>query len=362
LMGDGCDVRRRSLMQEQLIAKREERQIHQRIPERINVPKGLYINLLRFIQWKYKQRVTRKWNSFYSEDFAKVAYLRSPEIVVLLVHDGKSGRMNQISVKLSDLEVPSPPQRIDIPHEHYATVYRFVKRFAGAIYRRGNEFYSERDRSVVAEILSPEMLGVIVKRRVGLFAKTLIQEISIPLLTKVLRATYSYDMGHGLAEKEIDYLLAKWKDDLSREPRRSGIFQSRRHWKGINILDTLPVFKGKAPQEEEIRTREASKVSLIEVAEIEIDGETLTKEEKLEVMKKLEINAIPSESQAIDVKNAEPAFAPIPHIPLQGLFARNIGKIRGRIESIEEEWSLGKSESRLKRIEGHLSSKDHIEY
>lgn len=317
--------------------ERRQRPTHYGSPHRIDVPKDLYVNLLRFLENKYDQRVVRKWNSFYGEsDFLKVAFLESPEAVVLFLKDAHSGRVNQISVKIADIEVQSPPPRIDVPREHYPTVYRYIRHLAGAIYRRANKFYSERDGSPVAEILSREMLGVVVEEGQCLFGKTMMQEINIPMLVKAYRVFHSYDaIGQTdlLSEEEINYLLGSWANDMSRKPRRVGISSRKQH---ISILPTLPIFSAKNT----VRKEALRGYSVIEVAEIRINREILTMAERLEAMKRLGFGAQPAEEVIAENRRvrvqAQAQQQQIVHIPFAGLSSmRNIKKIRDRILSAE---------------------------
>ena len=324
------------------------RQARRESPQHIDVEKGLYINLLRFLEIKHDQRVVRKWNSFYGEThYQKVAYLKSPEVVVLFLQDIRSRRVNQLEVKIQDIEVPSPPPRIEVPREHYRTVFRYVAHLAGAIYRRSNKFFAERDGLLVAEILSPEMLGVVVERARGLFGKTLMQEISIPFLAKAYRVFRSYcDIGQtGFTEGEIDYLLGSWGNDVCRKSRKTP--RSSRHKQWVNgILSSLPIFTGKNIFPEKV----VLGYSIIQVASIKINGEVLTTEERREVMAKLEIETAPwSESNGLgqpvqmrhenfgmQSRQAEPQIVRIPFQGMVSISNTRVAKMRDRILAAED--------------------------
>ncbi|MDG6995598.1 MAG: hypothetical protein JRN52_06730 [Nitrososphaerota archaeon] len=110
--------------------------------EIINVPKEEYLKLFTFLREKYGNNIQRRWNSFYDSTFAKVAFLKSSEVVVLFLTDSTSKRVNLFEMRISDIELPP---KIDVSREYYGYLRRHIETCAAggkATFRRGNRFYS----------------------------------------------------------------------------------------------------------------------------------------------------------------------------------------------------------------------------
>jgi len=148
----------------------------QRRMEIFDIPREEFVKLLTFLNEKYGGNIQRKWNSFYDSAFAKVAFLKSSEVVVLLLTDASSKNINLFEMKISDIELAPP---IDVSREFYGHLRRHIDSTIGReTFRRGNNFYTE-DGTLVAELISPEKVRIHTQIRTGLFEKTTTTEINI---------------------------------------------------------------------------------------------------------------------------------------------------------------------------------------
>ena len=293
----------------------------QRRVEIINVPREEYMKLFSFLREKYGSSIQRKWNSFYDSTFAKVAFLKSTEVVVLFLTDATSKHVNLFEMKISDIELAP---KIEVSREYYGYLRRHIATNAGAeTYRRGNNFYAE-DGTLVAELVSPEKVRIHTQAREGLFSKTKTTDVNIAdlkperihiprellFITKKLFGSYRrFDRGvrmdsstgnqkdsasslmaslglpeyakiffgkatAGLTEDEVKYLILNWASDIKNNRRARTTNKSRRNVQPKTIYFPLP-------------QRSAPTAPLIESAEISIDNELLTVEERLEVMNRL---------------------------------------------------------------------------
>ena len=302
--------------------------IHEQRAPLVQIPNEFYAKLLNFLADKYDQRITRRGNTLYTvNDFLPVADIRSPQVVSIYVTDSASGRENKFDAKIEDLEIPAP---IEVPREFYGYLRRYVSSVANAeTWRRRNRFYSAADGSVVAEITSPDTLRVVVKAEGGgIFARTTTQEVKISelkpkrivipkelmFITKKLFGSYArWDRksrmdartAHspqaigidpetaksflannirksttGLIEGEINYLLTAWAKDISNTRRARG----RSTAKPFSSIGSSRIWIGAPP-------RQVPSVRVIETAEIRIDGEALTLEERFGVMSRLKLES-----------------------------------------------------------------------
>lgn len=278
----------------------------------VQVHNDLYAKLLNFLGDKYNQRITRRANTLYTvNDFRPVAEIRSPQIVSIYLEDSASGKFD---AKIEELEIPDP---INVPREFYGYLRRHITKVAGGeTWRRRNKFYAE-DGTLVAELLSSEKVRIHVQVRTGLFSKTTTTEINIAdlkpakiyiprellYITKKLFGSYrQFDRGvrmdsskksslveslglpdcakiffgkatAGLTKEEVKYLILNWASDLKNTRKARTNTFSNGHQPKMIYLAALP--------------RSAPTSLLIESAEISIDEESLSSEERLEVMHRL---------------------------------------------------------------------------
>ena len=300
----------------------EHRTSSARTPHRIeiiNVPREEYLKLYAFLQERYGNNIQRKWNSFYDDTFAKVAFLKSSEVVVLFLTDATSKRVNLFETKISDIELPP---KIAVSREYYGYLRRHIETCAGAgrsTFRRGNKFYTE-DGILVAELISPEKVRIYTEIRTGLFGKLTTKEVNIPdlkperipiprellFITKKLFGSYrrfdfrvrmeagdqsskaslisSLNLPEtakaffgkstiGLTEDEVKYLITCWAGDITNKRRARTNNKFTNHQTRVIHIP--------AP------SRPSPTSPLVEAAEITIDGEPLTVEERLETIHRL---------------------------------------------------------------------------
>ena len=288
--------------------------------EIITVPKEEYLKLFAFLREKYGN-VERRWNSFYDETFAKVAFLKSSQIIVLFLTDATSKRTNLFEIKIADIELAP---KIDVSREYYGYLRRHIDSCAGGgrnTFRRGNKFYVE-DGTCVAELLSPEKVRIHTQIGSGLFSKQTSKEVNIAdlkperiaiprellFITKKLFGSYRRFDGRirmetgdgnnktslitslnvpeaakaffgkstvGLLEEEVNYLITSWAGDVANTRRAR---TSKKFYSNEPTVGTTSVL---AP------VRPSQRSSLIETAPITVDGEALTIQERLEVIGRL---------------------------------------------------------------------------
>lgn len=317
--------------------------------EIINVPKDDYLKLFAFLGEKYGN-VERRWNSFYDNTFSKVAFLKSSQIIVLFLTDATSKRVNLFEMKISDIELAP---KIDVPREYYGYLRRHIEICAGrsSTFRRGNKFYTD-DGTLVAELLSPEKVRIYTQVGSGLFAKQTTKEVNITdlkpervaiprellFITKKLFGSYRrYDRRirmetgdqnktslisslnvpeaakaffgkstSGLLEAEVKYLITSWAGDIANTRRAS----TNNRFHNESIAKTIYIH---APQ------HPAPSSALVETAEITVDDEPLTVQERLEVINRLGLDIEkPAYLNASNPPNLQTEFscrAPPPRYP-----------------------------------------------
>ena len=291
--------------------------------EIISVPREEYLKLFNFLREKYDNNIQRKWNSFYDSTFIKVAFLKSSAVVVLFLTDSSSNRVNLFEMRISDIELPP---KIDVSREYYGYLRRHIETCAAggkATFRRGNRFYTE-EGTLVAELLSSERVRIHTQVRAGLFGKLTTKEVNIAdlkperipiprellFITKKLFGSYrrfdfrvrmeaadqttgkaslisSLNLPEaakaffgkstiGLTEDEVKYLITSWAGDIANKRRAR---TNNNKFTGLQAGTTYIAVTRRTPQ-----------TSLVETAEITIDGESLTVEERLETIHRLGLN------------------------------------------------------------------------
>ena len=308
--------------QQQILEQQSPRTSSARTPHRIeiiNVPRDDYLKLFTFLREKYGNNIQRRWNSFYDITFAKVAFLKSSEVVVLFLTDATSKRVNLFEMKISDIELAP---KIDVSREFYGYLRRHIESCAGAgrtTFRRGNNFYTE-EGTLVAELISPEKVRIYTQIRTGLFGKLTTKEVNIAdlkperihiprellFITKKLFGSYrrydrcvrmeSGDHGKaslisslnlpevakaffgkstiGLTEDEVKYLITSWAGDIANKRRARTTNNKFSNHPTIAAYITAP-------------PRPVPASPLVETAVITIDGEPLSIGERLEVFHRL---------------------------------------------------------------------------
>ena len=290
----------------------------------IEVSREFYGHLRRHIDATTGKETYRQGNNFYTEDGTLVAELISHEKVRIYtqIRTGLFEKTTTIEIDIASLK-PEIAPIIEVSREFYGYLRRHIAMRAGAeTFRRGNNFYTE-DGTLVAELLSPEKARIHTPTGSNLFAKTATAEIDIASLkpkriyiprellyiTKKLFGSYRrFDRGvrmdrnqaqssrigslglpecaavffgkatEGLIEDEVKYLINHWAHDISNKRRA--------HTSQVSNAQPIGAIYLPAPP------RSAPMSPLVESAEIAIDGETLTIDERLEAMQRLGLDQV----------------------------------------------------------------------
>jgi hypothetical protein len=293
-------------------------------PSNIDVPREFYGYLRQHVDTNAGVQTYRRGNNFYTQDGTLVAELISPEKVRIYtqIRTGLFEKTTTIEIEIASLKPEIAPM-IEVSREFYGYLRRHIAMRAGAeTFRKGNNFYAE-DGTLVAELLSPEKVRIHTPTGSNLFAKTATAEIDIASLkpkriyiprellyiTKKLFGSYRrFDRGvrmdrnqaqssrigslglpecaavffgkatEGLIEDEVKYLINHWAHDISNKRRA--------HTSQVSNAQPIGAIYLPAPP------RSAPMSPLVESAEIAIDGETLTIDERLEAMQRLGLDQV----------------------------------------------------------------------